>query len=190
MTKSGNRGSGMFTWRCVAAGVVLVIYAGAVALVSRTLVDWQLVFAASALAAIFTSLISWKIWRWLTGSGRFVWNLIIGTVIFTGVFSAAYYIVNYSCADRSTTHMERAIVERVFYKERHRSKRVGRNRYVQGEAYHVYFMQVRLSNGMSKELEIPFREYRKTRKGKEINLPVAAGALGAPVILYSSKTES
>lgn len=184
MTKSGRKGSSRFVWRCVLAAVVVIAYAGACALVSRTLTEWWIPFAFSIALAFLAGVFLWKIWRWFTGSGRFIWNFLVCAVALTGIFSSAFYIVNYACADRATTHEEQAEVARVYYKVRHHSRRVGRNRYVQGEAYNVHFMEVKMSNGMLKELEIPYDCYRRTRKGERVTLPVAMGALGVPVILY------
>ena len=123
MTKSGRKGSSRFVWRCVLAAVVVIAYAGACALVSRTLTEWWIPFAFSIALAFLAGVFLWKIWRWFTGSGRFIWNFLVGAVALTGIFSSAFYIVNYACADRATAHEERAEVARVYYKVRHHPSR-------------------------------------------------------------------
>lgn len=183
MAKSKGKGS-LFTWRCVVVIAAVVVYAAAVALVPRTLIEWKIPFGGAALVSAVVGAFSWKIWRWFTTSPRFIWNFIVAVTAFTGVFTALFYIVNYTNADTLTRHEEKAEVERVYTKVRHHTRRVGRNRYVQGDPYNVFFMQVKMSNGMSKELEIPYDRFRRIRTGSMVSLPVAKGCFGVPVILY------
>jgi len=123
-------------------------------------------------------------WRRLTSSDKFLWNYGIHITAFTGLFAAVFYIGNFVLADRSTMHKEPAGVEKVYHKVQYRTKRIRRNRYGRGEPYNVYYMRIRLDNGMVKDIKIPHKKYMKTRKGDTVNVNVAKGGFGIPVILY------
>ena len=72
-----------------------------------------------------------------------------------------------------------------FHKVRHKSRRVGRNRYVQGEAYNVYYIKVRFGNDLLKELQVERNRYTRLHKGDTLSLFVSEGALGIPVLKYN-----
>ncbi len=61
--------------------------------------------------------------------------------------SALFYVCNYCFSDDEAGHIEKTVVENKYYKVRHRTRRVSRGRYTQGEAYNVYYLKVRFGDG-------------------------------------------
>lgn len=181
---------GKYVTRCLLSAFVVILYAGAVALTSNTLTDWWIPFTTAGIIAALTGVYCWKIWRWFTTSGKFMWNYITHMLSFTGIIAAMFYIGNYALADRSSSQNKTAEVEKVYHKVQYHTKRIRRNRYGRGEAYNVYYMKIRLENGMIKDIKIPYNKYIKTRKGDTVTIPIAKGGFGVPVILYESKTKS
>ena len=58
----------------------------------------------------------------------------------------------------------------------HKSRRIGRNRYTQGEAYNVYYM---------KELQIEQKRYTQLHEGDTVPLFVSKGLFNIFVIKYN-----
>lgn len=190
MAKSEKMYKGKYIARCLLSAFVVILYVGAIALTSNTLIDWWIPFATSGALAVLTGIYCWKMWRWFTTSGKFLWNYITHVLAFTGIIAAIFYIGNYAFADHSTAHSEKAGVEKVYYKVQYHTKRIRKNRYGRGEPYNVYYMKIRLENGMVKDIKIPHKKYMKTRKGDTVTIPIAKGCFGVPVILYESRTKS
>ncbi len=74
------------------------------------------------------------------------------------------------------------MVERLYTETHHRSKRVGRNRYVKGEPYKVYYMEVSLPGGWRKPIHLDRARYSATHLGDTIAIPVGRGLFGLSVI--------
>ena len=79
-------------------------------------------------------------------------------------------------------------VESKYTKTRHRSRRLGRNRYAQGEAYKVYYIGVGLPDGRIKEMSATLKEYNRVRRGDTLAFPVERGFFGVPVIKRRGST--
>lgn len=100
----------------------------------------------------------------------------------TGTLAAAFYISNYALADDTTCHEEETVLVRKYRETRHHSKRVSRTHYVRGDPYYVYYMEVRFSNGRTRDIQIPMNKYIRLKKGQNLRLPVARGFWNVPVI--------
>lgn len=150
-----------------------------------TLVDlWIPVTIGVLLAAgcaLFTKAIAC---RWLNIRSQAAGYLISG-VVFANLFVGAFFAINLVGADYSTTHTERASIERLYSETRHRTRRVGRGRYVaNGEAYQVYYAVIRLADGRSREISLTLQRYNSLRRADSLEVEVCDGALGAPVFKF------
>lgn len=79
-------------------------------------------------------------------------------------------------------HKEEARVERVYSETRYHQRRVGRNRYVRGDAYTVWCTEVSLRGRWYKTLESGKRMRPHYRQGDTLSIDVGTGMLGIPVI--------
>lgn len=94
----------------------------------------------------------------------------------------AFHAINYCGSDRDSATVCKSRIVAKYSEERHRSRRVGRNRYVDGEPYMAYYVSVALPDGRRKELKVPVGEYVDIRKGQEVSLKIETGFFGIPVI--------
>lgn len=184
MAKYNSKESLRITAAVFLGFVCIFLYAGAFSLAANTLVDTWIPFAVAAFMAMASGLTLWRAWRRLTTSGKFLPNYLCHVVGFTALLAGAFFMCNYCFADDKATHEEDAVVERLYSETHHHTKRISRKHYARGEAYQVYYMEVRLGNGRTKDLKIPFKKYRKLHKGDTISLPVTRGLFQVPVILF------
>ncbi|NBH87916.1 MULTISPECIES: hypothetical protein [Bacteroidales] len=126
-----------------------------------------------------------RIWGWITGSARFLPNFLCCSVCTCVFCLSVFYICNYAFANDKEGGMRDAVVEEKYQKVRHKSRRVGRNRYTRGEAYNVYYMKVRFVDGPVNELQIEQKRYARIHKGDTIQLFVSEGFFSVPVIKYN-----
>lgn len=163
--------------------VAILAAAAAIVLADRTLAPWWLFWGWAIAAAIILSIplrtLAGRVTEWKNSTG----NQIIAAIYITIVAAGGLYTMNYAFADHTTRHDENVVVERKFTRTRHRSRRVGR-RYVRGDAYQVYFMQIRFTDGRTTELEISRNRYNRLRTGGTTTVNLATGLLGAPVINF------
>ncbi len=180
--------------RSIAIGAVvlltLVFYGCAMGLHGETIVEWWIPAAVAVAMALVSGAVFWKKWIWLTRVENALLNGLCHVVFATGLFLCIFYAVNYAFADKDTEHTEYVTVESKYTKTRHRSRRIGRNRYAQGEAYKVYYIGVGLPDGRIKEMSATLKEYNRVRRGDTLAFPVERGFFGVPVIKRrGSKTE-
>lgn len=71
-----------------------------------------------------------------------------------------------------------AVAERVFTKTRYRSERVGRRSYKRGAPYKVYYMTLRLEDGLTKEIGITAENYRHVHREDSVGIIVREGLFG------------
>ncbi|CAK7061733.1 MAG: hypothetical protein PARBB_02924 [Parabacteroides distasonis] len=126
-----------------------------------------------------------RIWGWVTGSARFLPNFLCCSVCMCVLGLSLFYFCNYAFANDEEGGMRDAVVEEKYQKVRHKSRRVGRNRYARGEAYNVYYMKVRFGDGPANELQIEQKRYARIHKGDTIRLFVSEGLFRVPVIKYN-----
>lgn len=162
--------------------LTIVCYGAAMAVYGNTLTGpWTPALAAVALAAAASLWLAAPMGRLTALKARWL-NFAISVAMLTGAFLAAIYIVNYTFADDSTLHTERADIARLYYKTRHRTKRVGRRTVTTGETYKVYFAELHFNSGKVKDISLSLQQYNRMRRLDSIDLPVERGALGMPVI--------
>ena len=162
--------------------ICVFLYAIAVSIHSNTMIDgWLPAVGASVLAAISGTTLA-RIWQKITGSSKFAVNYICNLIFATGLLLALFYGCNFAFSRGATSEPHEAIVEKKYSKVRHHSRRVGRNRYVRGEAYNVYYIDVRFDNGRMKDLSMPFERYRRIHVGDTLSIPFEKGLFGIPVI--------
>lgn len=157
-------------------------YMAAFGFARETLIDKWIPILISGAVTLVAGIFMWKLWSNVTRSLEFWLNYILHTVLLTGILSGLFFTLNFCFADESTLHDERVVVERKYYKVRHKSKRISRRVYGQGEAYNVYYIDVRFANGETKDITLPFDQYRRQKVGKEMDLPVADGLFGIKVL--------
>lgn len=131
----------------------------------------------------------WRLWRHITGSEKFWLNYACHVVFTCGMLFCAFFVINKSFADKTTLHTEKAVVVRKYYKERHKTRRVGRRTYVSGETYKSYYFELQFPTGKLKEISSTTDNYRKTHKGDTIALDVEMGLFHIPIILRKGKTK-
>jgi len=96
-----------------------------------------------------------------------------------------FYICNYTFANDEEGSIRKTIVEEKYKKVHHKSRRIGRNRYTQGEAYNVYYMKVKFGNEYIKELQIEQKRYAQLHEGDTVPLFVSKGLFNIFVIKYN-----
>ncbi|MCI9042394.1 MAG: hypothetical protein HFJ93_00540 [Muribaculaceae bacterium] len=162
--------------------LTMMAYGAALGFATITLVNpWGPALACLALAVVSYPLAA-RLWRRVVGS-RFGWlPPLCHVVLATGVAMALFYALNFCFVSKSSLHTERAVVERLYTETHHRSKRVGRNRYVKGEPYKVYYMEVSLPGGWRKPIHLDRARYSATHLGDTIAIPVGRGLFGLSVI--------
>ena len=163
------------------------IAASAYSLSKHTLVNFRTTAACFATAALVSGMVMWKfrLWTWITGSSKFLPNYLCHSACTGILVTALFYICNYCYADDTAGHIEKTVVEKKYYKVRHKTRRVSRGRYTRGEAYNVYYMKVRFADGSVKELETEHKKYSRLHEGDTIELFISEGLFGFPVVKYS-----
>ena len=165
--------------------IVIFLSAAVVAFYDTTLINPLIPALASVALGLSTALWLWKIWRPITGSQKMAWNFICHTIFFSILMGGLFYICNLAFADKSEINETQVEIVGKYHKVRHHMRRISRNRYARGEAYNTYHLKVRFDNSTTRELTLPLGKYRHYQIGDSLNLPIAKGALGAPIILQS-----
>lgn len=131
--------------------------------------------------------VSFLVARWfakVSGSVKFVINYLIAIVFLTGLFSGAFFALNFCFSAHSTSNVEKAEVVRKYKETRYRTKRISRNRYTRGERYYEYYIDCRYSNGSVKPRLITIERFNRVRTGDSITVNIEKGLFGFPVIKY------
>lgn len=165
--------------------MILIGLVAAVYSLSRyTLIRFSVPLIYFVTISLLSGVFLWKarIWGWVTGSVRFLPNFLCGSACMCVFCLSLFYICNYAFANDEEGGMRDAVVEEKYQKVRHKSRRVGRNRYARGESYNVYYMKVRFGDGPANELQIERNRYARIHVGDTIQLFVSEGLWGVPVI--------
>ncbi len=168
----------------IIAAVVVLLGVITYAFYQVTLVDLPGPAAGGAALGMLSSFVLWKPWRRLTRSRRWLPNAACQAVSCSVALVCLFFFCNYVFADRENTREEKVAIVEKHTSTRHRSRRVGRARYIQGEAYTVYDIDVRFSSGFVREMQVSVGDYSRYRVGDSIRLSVARGWLGMPVIIH------
>lgn len=174
------------TGRTVVLVIVIILavclYGGAVALYGMTSVEWALPCAVGLFMAALTLKPMLGAWKWMLESGSAIFAGIAHMLAMTGVFAFLFLGINFWLADDATLHRERVELLGRDREKRHHSRRVGRHRYVRGDAYYVYHMTVRLPDGREKRIDVPLSYYNTLVRKDSVTLTLESGGLGMPVI--------
>lgn len=167
----------------IIAGAVAIMGVLAYSLSKITLIDLMMPAVGAFVIGAISALFLWKKWQRLTRSRNRVLNAACQAVCCSVALTALFFLCNFVFADKGNAWDEKVAIVEKHASTRHRSRRVGRARYVQGEAYQVYDIDVRFNNGFVKELSVSAQDYRRYRVGDSICVTVARGAFGVPVVV-------
>jgi len=162
--------------------LAITFYAIAAALHRDTLVEWWIPSAVALALALATGAILWRKWEKITDSHNFLFNYICHAVFFCGLFVSAIYGINRAFPRESAGHEIEAVVERKYTKTRHHRQRVSKFVYKQGPPYKVYYLNLQLPDGRTKELQVTLSCYNRTRSGSSIPLLMQQGFFGMTII--------
>lgn len=161
--------------------IVILSLGAAIALHSRTMVEWWWPVAICSLLAIPLTIL-------LAGPMRTLTSPIIDYLEYPAAFVVgfsllicAFYTINYQCTNPSSRSEYPAPIVAKYTAERTSSTRSGRHSY-KSTTYHVYFLEIELKDGRTKKIEVPHSRYLKTKKGQRIPITEEKGLFGLTVI--------
>jgi len=160
---------------------VIVLIGGIMYYYGRTSVEWALPLAVGLFLSALTLKPMLSFWKWLLESGPYFAG-IVHLAAMAIVFAFLFLGINFWMADDTTLHEERVELIDRGREKRYHSRRVGRHRYVKGNAYYVYHMTVRLPDGREKRLDVPLSYYNTLARKDSVTLILESGGLGMPVI--------
>ena len=156
-------------------------------LCSLTLVDAWLVAAVAVIAAFPVSALLARKDRFFFSFSKKYLRLAVWLIIIPSVLAGVFYALNYIGADENDITPSSATVENKYYKERQRTRRVGRGRYIAtGEKYKVHYADIRLAGGHMVTVSLTQRQANDLRMGQQLEVAVAQGGLSVPVVLRKS----
>ncbi|MCM1293781.1 MAG: hypothetical protein NC230_09425 [Bacteroides sp.] len=172
--------------RYILIGLIILItifgYGTMAALSPETLISPWLPVGACVVIAVLSALRCGGWWEYISWSDNIWLNRAIHTVVVTALAGGVFYSCNYVFDNEATKHREEVVVDRRYYKVRHRTKRISRRTYGRGEPYKVYYIDVRFADGRETSLTVPFKRYKRIHNGDTIPLNIAMGLFGIPVI--------
>ena len=186
MAKLTNMGESTKSSRSTAvmvASVILtvVLAGGAAFFYGRSLVSLPAAVVPCIALGFAASYFMKGISRRVSGSDSFIANYLFQGALLSALACFMFLGGNYTIGS-DDTHREVAVVERLYSKTEHSTRRVGR-RYVRtGEPYKVYYMELYFSNGRQKEIRLGRNGFGTLRKGEKIDIELSEGIFGIPVI--------
>ena len=160
---------------------VIVFYGLTLALWSMTLGNLMVIIAGSVFLAVLSGLPLYNKWRAITGTQRLPINVVCHLVAATGFFISLLLGINYWGRNSDATETERVAIVRVYSEEHYRSRKVGR-RYVKGEPYKMYYIDVELPGGHIKPSAVKPEKFRSYHVGDSVTVKLTPGALGMPIV--------
>jgi len=179
---TNNKKKNNVTILVIIAILTLICYIATYSINQYTIVSPYYVIIPAILPGSASGLLMLPIFRRITHKHNAVLNIICGAIFSTGLLLAAFYILNFALSDSNTHHTEGAVVERKYSKTRHHIKRITRKRYAMGEAYNMYYADIRFFNGKTNSIIIPQKRYVRIHTGDTISIPVERGLFNIPVI--------
>lgn len=170
-------------WHLVAAMVLAIAFmaAASLGLARVTYVSAGAVAGCSVLLSLALYPAVRRLWMMVFGEGR-PWLYVISQLLSGGVMlMTLFYAVNFVFADDNPV-AEAAVVTGIYSEERHHKRRVGRGRYVDGEAYSVYKADVTVSDGLRVTISLTPGEYVRLHAGDSVKMRVAGGLFGFDVV--------
>lgn len=168
----------------IASGVLVLMFlvAEICLMLELTTVDRWVFFGVITAVSAVTGTFFHRAWARLTGVGKFALNFPIHLVVFTIVISSALLMGNYYATDFDSLPEQEVVIEKRLRKTRYRTRRVSRRTYVRGVPYQVYYLQVSLPDGASKEFHVKKSVYDRTRSGDTATIRMGRGALSFLVL--------
>ena len=171
----------------LAIGIILLMVAlfllgGGLWLLGNTIVNWWIPAIIAFIPAVVTALPLMPRWQWLFGFSKAVYTLPFHLVVTGSVVFFMFLGLNYWGSDKNTAHIEHTTVVEKFRKEHTRYRRVSRNRRVPDGTYHTWHLKLQFPDGRTKNREVTFSAYRRTRVGSTRDLNMERGLFGLPVI--------
>lgn len=160
--------------------VAVVSYIAVFALYDITLMPWWLPWIIGVPVAAATGLHCARWWQRVTWLKSVALNYCVHVAVVAGVVAMAFMLANRIGSENRGEVVE-ARLEKVYSEQRHRSRRVGRNRYVRGEAYYVYRADVEVE-GRHKTLNINRSQYSRLRRATTVEVPVSRGLFGFRIL--------
>ena len=170
------------TLRFIVALLAVCSYVGAYSLGNLTMVSFPAVVAVCVAGSAVSAVLLTGLWPRITGLSSPAANIAISTIIIGGFVSLIFYILNFTLADAKTQHEVRAVVTDKYKEVRHKRKRVGRGRYIPGDPYNEYFLEISYPNGAAKPMIVNAERYRRVNKGDSVKVNICRGAFGFEVI--------
>lgn len=163
-----------------------VILAGCISVLQNLTMSelWKILLVSSAVAMpLVLILVRWD--KRLVSFSNVQLRFVVWFLFMVPVLSGTFYLVNYLGADKDNASDMPAKVESKYYEIRHRSRRVGRRYVSNGETYNVYYADLRLADGHRAKMRLTGTQISSVRAGEEINVKIAFGMLGIPVIIMN-----
>lgn len=151
-------------------------------LYSDAVIAWWIIPAVGLGIGLASGLHLWRLWRRVTDTQGMAWNYLCHSVFTAAFVTWVFFTVNNLLADRDTERVMHGVVSAHFREERHRTRRVGRRYVSTGEKYYVYKLEVELSDGQRKKLDVSYGRYKNVRNGDSVTVPVCDGLLGVMVM--------
>lgn len=167
---------------CVISIIVLSVAGFDIWLASDTLINGWIPLGICAMISIYGAIMLHSRWKWLTQSSTKWINILCGIAVTTPLLLLAFYGTNWLGASPDKVHTEEVTVESRYYKERHRTRRVGRRYVADGEPYKVYYATVVFPDGFKKEISLTHSRYRRIHQGQHLSVEVTTGLWGVRVI--------
>lgn len=175
-------------WLLLGFGVAFLIFlaGGVFFILDCTVVNPWLLFGIIGVMAVISGGAAWPLWSKLTSTRKFYVNFPVHVIVFTIVAAAIFLFTNYFAADYTVYPPEKASIERVYWEQRYRTRRVSRRTYVRGAPYKVYFLDIALPDGAVKKVSVTKSKYDRAHKGDSVEIKIGKGFLGCRVINESS----
>lgn len=143
---------------------------------SHTLSSLTIIVVVSIIIGIASYLPLKRMWDWLLNWRNRAVSILLNIILTVPLSFCLLLLLNSSKIKEKIS--EKGVVTRLYTKTRHQTKRVGRNHYVQGQPYKVYFMDVEFEDKNSKSIEINHGKYKKVSKGDTLGFVINKGLLG------------
>lgn len=161
---------------------VIAFYLIALIIYGVTVVDPVMpVVTALALAAVAWP-VSGGIWRAVM-PGKPIWmKAIAHAIAATGMFLCIIFALNY-LGRNPDTKQECVEVAGRYKKKHYHTQRVNRRYVKRGAPYDVYYIKLKFTNGVEKELSLTRSQYKKApHQGDTIRMTISTGLLNMPII--------
>lgn len=179
-----NKKSGGSTLRIIVIVVLLMAFSGgAVYFYANTIVEWWLPTAISVAGALILWVPLKKMWARGWPDGAVVVRLLVHLVILTALIECSLLAANSIGADTAATVEQSAQVVRKYEQKQYRSRRLGTRRYIKGEPYYTYHIELLLPDQRRKTLTLSREHYNRVAQNRPYPLTIAPGLLGWPVIM-------